>query len=108
MVKGYKITETVVTHNVQRYGTASSRALAYLIPVDEEGHLMVRGTISEAIAKAGPDSMIQQFSNSLDWNPPIITSYASKMPQSSAWATEVELFTAAQILQMEIYTYTFG
>ena len=30
------------------------------------------------------------------------------MPRSSVWGTEVEIFTAAQILQMDIYTYTFG
>ena len=54
----YKITETLVTRKVQGDGNCLFRALACLISGDEEDHLMVRAAITEAIAKAGPGSVI--------------------------------------------------
>ncbi|KAL8621423.1 hypothetical protein ACOMHN_048223 [Nucella lapillus] len=68
---------------------------------------MVRAVITEAIAKAGPGSVIQQF---IGREPVWKYILRTNMPRSSVWGTEVEnlIFTAAQILQMDIYTYTFG
>lgn len=104
-VNGHKITENVVTRKVQGDGNCLFRVLAYLISGDEENHLMVRAVITEAIAKAGPGSVIQQFIGREPVGKYILR---IKMPRSSVWGTEVEIFTAAQILQMDIYTYTFG
>ena len=104
-VNGHKITETLVNRKVQGDGNCLFRALAYLISGDEEDHLMVRAVITEAIAKAGPGSVIQQF---IGREPVWKYILRTNMPRSSVWGTEVEIFMAAQILQMNIYTYTFG
>ena len=104
-VNGHKITRTLVTRKVQGDGNCLFRALAYLISGDEENHLMVRAVITEAIAKAGPGSVIQQF---IGREPVWKYVLGTNMPRPSVWGTEVEIFTAAHILQMDIYTYTFG
>ena len=49
--------------------------------------------------------MIQQF---IGWEPVWKYILRTNMPRSSVWGIEVEIFTAAQILQMDIYTYTSG
>ena len=97
-MNGHKITETLVTRKVQGDGNCLFRALAYLISGDEEDHLMVRAVITEAIAKAGPGSVIQQF---IGREPVWKYTLCINMPRSSVWGTEVEIFTAAQILQIE-------
>ena len=102
-VNGHKITETLVTRKVQGDGNCLFRALAYLISGDEEDHLMVRAVITEAIAKAGPGSVIQQF---IGREPVWKYILRTNMPPSSVWGTKVEIFTAAQILQMDIFTPT--
>ena len=77
----------------------------YYLHDDEEDHLMVRAVITEAIAKAGSGSVLQQ---SIGREPVWKYILRTNMPRSSVWGTEVEIFTAAQILRMDIYTYTFG
>ena len=104
-VNGHKITETLVTRKVQGDGSCLFHALAYLTSGDEEDHLMVRAVITESIAKAGSGSVIQQF---IGREPVWKHILRTNMPRPSVWGTEVEIFTAAQILQMDIYTYTFG
>ena len=88
-VNGHKITETLVTRKVQRDGNCLFRALAYLISGDEEDHLMVRAVITKAIAKAGPGSVIQQFTGR---EPVWKYILRTNMPRSSVWGTEVEIF----------------
>ena len=62
MVNSHKITETLDTRKVQGDGNCLFRALAFLISGNQEDYLMVRVVITEAIANAGPDSVIQNFS----------------------------------------------
>ena len=66
---------------------------------------MVRASIVEAIADADKKSVIQQFIGQEPVNKYLIR---TNMSQPSTWGTEVELFVAAQILQIDIFVYTFG
>ena len=96
-----QVSETVLVKKVLGDGNCLFRALSYLLCGSEDGHVMLRQTICNTIMRAGPDSVIGRYVGENT----MVYMQRTKMTEDAQWGTDIEIFTAAQLLKCDIYTY---
>ena len=85
-------------------GNCFFRALAVLITGSQEDHVELRALITTYLSHNA-----DQFSSYLKEHESIIQYLKiSKMDTLTVWATEIEIFAAAQMLQTSIYVYAIS
>ncbi|KAJ8049090.1 ATP-dependent DNA helicase pfh1 [Holothuria leucospilota] len=85
-----------VLKNIKGDGNCFFRCLSYLVTNTEENHLALRHLIVQSIQQRHLRSRSQTVQQYIQ---------VSKMDFPDIWSTEVEIMTAASLLQTDIYTF---